>query len=236
MPKPTLENEFTSLYPFEVVPLWPSKCSTRDTWRSTVRLSCHDYRVPYVWTINFTSRRLSSHLCVSVSDSFRVRWCSKPHSAMKLWSSEVKWTDRLLRLWEFRSFRNWICWISVRYTSECHDGSARRSSRRTDLNDLWIFREFSRGSNAILEPRAIAKAPEGEGCPRCGGYVYAAEQMLARGRVSWLKKCPVWTFVTKCSWTRVGEQLDYRHSSEKQCGCIGRICQQHRNLRKFSGT
>lgn len=32
--------------------------------------------------------------------------------------------------------------------------------------------------------RAIAKAPEGEGCPRCGGYVYAAEQMLARGRVS----------------------------------------------------
>ncbi|XP_011050991.1 PREDICTED: muscle LIM protein Mlp84B-like isoform X3 [Acromyrmex echinatior] len=42
--------------------------------------------------------------------------------------------------------------------------------------------EFSRGSNAILEPRAIAKAPEGEGCPRCGGYVYAAEQMLARGR------------------------------------------------------
>lgn len=35
-----------------------------------------------------------------------------------------------------------------------------------------------------LLPRAIAKAPEGEGCPRCGGYVYAAEQMLARGRVS----------------------------------------------------
>lgn len=35
-----------------------------------------------------------------------------------------------------------------------------------------------------MEPRAIAKAPEGEGCPRCGGCVYAAEQMLARGRVS----------------------------------------------------
>ncbi|XP_035734560.1 muscle LIM protein Mlp84B-like isoform X4 [Vespa mandarinia] len=42
--------------------------------------------------------------------------------------------------------------------------------------------ELARGSNAVLEPRAIAKAPEGEGCPRCGGYVYAAEQMLARGR------------------------------------------------------
>ncbi|XP_063989313.1 muscle LIM protein Mlp84B isoform X1 [Diachasmimorpha longicaudata] len=39
-----------------------------------------------------------------------------------------------------------------------------------------------RGSNAVMEPRAIAKAPDGEGCPRCGGYVYAAEQMLARGR------------------------------------------------------
>lgn len=39
-------------------------------------------------------------------------------------------------------------------------------------------------NHAALEPKAIAKAPEGEGCPRCGGYVYAAEQMLARGRVS----------------------------------------------------
>lgn len=32
----------------------------------------------------------------------------------------------------------------------------------------------------------MSKAPEGEGCPRCGGHVYAAEQMLARGRVSLL--------------------------------------------------
>lgn len=39
------------------------------------------------------------------------------------------------------------------------------------------------GATAMLEPRAIARAPEGEGCPRCGGYVYAAEQKLARGRV-----------------------------------------------------
>ncbi|XP_034185644.1 muscle LIM protein 1 isoform X6 [Osmia lignaria lignaria] len=48
--------------------------------------------------------------------------------------------------------------------------------------------ELSRGSNAVLESRAIAKAPEGEGCPRCGGYVYAAEQMLARGR-AYHKSC-----------------------------------------------
>lgn len=35
-----------------------------------------------------------------------------------------------------------------------------------------------------MEPRVIARAPEGAGCPRCGGFVYAAEQKLARGRVS----------------------------------------------------
>jgi hypothetical protein len=31
---------------------------------------------------------------------------------------------------------------------------------------------------------AIIKAPAGQGCPRCGGVVYAAEQVLAKGRVS----------------------------------------------------
>jgi hypothetical protein len=39
-------------------------------------------------------------------------------------------------------------------------------------------------NHAVQETKAIAKAPEGEGCPRCGGYVYAAEQMLALSRVS----------------------------------------------------
>lgn len=40
-----------------------------------------------------------------------------------------------------------------------------------------------------MESRMIAKAPPGEGCPRCGGYVYAAEQMLARGTVRLFFKC-----------------------------------------------
>lgn len=31
-------------------------------------------------------------------------------------------------------------------------------------------------------------APEGQGCPRCGGVVFAAEQQLAKGTV-WHKKC-----------------------------------------------
>ncbi|XP_065158126.1 muscle LIM protein Mlp84B-like isoform X1 [Atheta coriaria] len=34
----------------------------------------------------------------------------------------------------------------------------------------------------LTPPKAMSKAPDGEGCPRCGGFVYAAEQMLARGR------------------------------------------------------
>ncbi|XP_021913746.1 muscle LIM protein Mlp84B-like isoform X7 [Zootermopsis nevadensis] len=35
---------------------------------------------------------------------------------------------------------------------------------------------------------AVIKAPAGQGCPRCGGVVYAAEQVLAKGR-EWHRKC-----------------------------------------------
>lgn len=38
------------------------------------------------------------------------------------------------------------------------------------------------------------KAPPGQGCPRCGGMVFAAEQQLAKGTVSYFffykKKIP----------------------------------------------
>lgn len=51
------------------------------------------------------------------------------------------------------------------------------------MNILQILSGQNRSSGAMLESKAIAKAPDGEGCPRCGGYVYAAEQMLARGKV-----------------------------------------------------
>lgn len=30
-------------------------------------------------------------------------------------------------------------------------------------------------------------APEGQGCPRCGGMVFAAEQQLAKGTVRFIK-------------------------------------------------
>lgn len=36
---------------------------------------------------------------------------------------------------------------------------------------------------AYATDTSIIKAAPGEGCPRCGGAVFAAEQMLARGSV-----------------------------------------------------
>jgi hypothetical protein len=51
-------------------------------------------------------------------------------------------------------------------------------------NKINIFYFSLLVNHAVQEPKAIAQAPKGEGCPRCGGYVYAAEQMLALGRVS----------------------------------------------------
>lgn len=30
------------------------------------------------------------------------------------------------------------------------------------------------------------KAPEGQGCPRCGGSVFAAEMMLSKGQVCYI--------------------------------------------------
>lgn len=57
---------------------------------------------------------------------------------------------------------------------------------RVSVNYFTLFFcDESNRATAAAE-KAGPKAPEGEGCPRCGGYVYAAEQMLARGRVSFL--------------------------------------------------
>ena len=47
-----------------------------------------------------------------------------------------------------------------------------------------MFCTFVRELCVIQKTRRMSKAPDGEGCPRCEGHVYAAEQMLARGRVS----------------------------------------------------
>ena len=34
----------------------------------------------------------------------------------------------------------------------------------------------------------IIAAPDGEGCPRCGGFVYHADQVFSKGR-AWHKGC-----------------------------------------------
>lgn len=38
--------------------------------------------------------------------------------------------------------------------------------------------------NSLSPMKELAKAPDGEGCPRCGVFVYAAEQMLGREKVT----------------------------------------------------
>lgn len=44
------------------------------------------------------------------------------------------------------------------------------------------------GSRPFYNPDTTSiKAEKGEGCPRCGGKVFAAEQQLAKGAVSFLK-------------------------------------------------
>lgn len=47
---------------------------------------------------------------------------------------------------------------------------------------MSIFREQAPKTTVI--DTAKIQAPPGQGCPRCGGVVYAAEQVLAKGRVS----------------------------------------------------
>lgn len=42
----------------------------------------------------------------------------------------------------------------------------------------------SYGRDDYVKPYKAPKAQPGEGCPRCGGKVFAAEEMLAKGKVS----------------------------------------------------
>lgn len=45
----------------------------------------------------------------------------------------------------------------------------------------YILRNGSNNLPVVVKEQT--KAPDGEGCPRCGVYVYAAEQMLGREKV-----------------------------------------------------
>lgn len=48
---------------------------------------------------------------------------------------------------------------------------------------LFMFRDVSTSRAPVIDTTSI-KAKPGQGCPRCGGKVFAAEQMLAKGSVS----------------------------------------------------
>ena len=55
---------------------------------------------------------------------------------------------------------------------------------------LPFFREedLSAARPFVTTDTTCIMAKEGQGCPRCGGAVFAAEQMLAKGTM-WHKKC-----------------------------------------------
>ena len=40
---------------------------------------------------------------------------------------------------------------------------------------------FRNGHNIPTISEKIIKAPEGQGCPRCGGFVYHADQVFSKG-------------------------------------------------------
>lgn len=57
------------------------------------------------------------------------------------------------------------------------------------LNDFDCSEEeLSAARPFVAIDTTAIKAPEGQGCPRCGGAVFAAEQMLAKG-TTWHKRC-----------------------------------------------
>ncbi|CAL8115876.1 unnamed protein product [Orchesella dallaii] len=63
------------------------------------------------------------------------------------------------------------------------------------------------------------KAPEGEGCPRCGIAVFAAEQMLCKGRV-WHRRC---FFCGECRRTLDSTNLNDAPDGDIYCkSCYGR--------------
>lgn len=43
-------------------------------------------------------------------------------------------------------------------------------------------------SSTDMRPTCGVKAPQGQGCPRCGYAVYAAEQMISKNRI-WHRRC-----------------------------------------------
>ena len=47
---------------------------------------------------------------------------------------------------------------------------------------------YRNGHTTLSKADHVIAAPDGEGCPRCGGYVYHADQVFSKGR-AWHKGC-----------------------------------------------
>ena len=63
---------------------------------------------------------------------------------------------------------------------------AQQRERFDDVN-LCVLNSDGAPRTTVINTAAI-QAPPGKGCPRCGGVVFAAEQVLAKGR-EWHRKC-----------------------------------------------
>lgn len=57
-----------------------------------------------------------------------------------------------------------------------------------NLLNFYSEEELSAARPFVSIDTTCIKAKAGEGCPRCGGAVFAAEQMLAKGTM-WHKRC-----------------------------------------------
>lgn len=55
-------------------------------------------------------------------------------------------------------------------------------------SSLFVLSSETHAPRTTVADTASIMAPPGQGCPRCGGAVFAAEQMLSKGR-EWHRKC-----------------------------------------------
>lgn len=95
-------------------------------------------------------------------------------------------TERLwifLRLWLFADRRHDVRKFCFTFSCELFD-----LNLHLDFVSFHSEEEISAGRPFATIDTTSIKAPAGQGCPRCGGAVFAAEQMLAKGTM-WHKKC-----------------------------------------------
>ena len=97
-------------------------------------------------------------------------------------------TPRLrFRLWFWFSPDRWSN-VSQIYIILRSVSLAMVRNKNNPFHDPFREDEISAGRPFFNPDTTSIKAPAGQGCPRCGGMVFAAEQQLAKGTM-WHKKC-----------------------------------------------